>query len=71
MNLLTAIDDVDVVITLDATSATPDRIAHATTTVLHDHAFAEAARSLAAEARNQPMLEDQPELQHLLASSTP
>jgi len=58
-------------ITLDAISATPDLIADVTTTVLHDQAFTEAARTLAVEAQNQPLLEDQPELQHLLASAAP
>ena len=57
--------------TLDATAAGPDRIAHATTTVLHDQAFTDAATTLATEAQNQPLLEDQPELQRLLASSAP
>ena len=56
---------------LDAAAAPPDRIADATRTVLHNQTFIDAAAALAAEAQNQPLLEDQPELQRLLASSAP
>jgi UDP:flavonoid glycosyltransferase YjiC (YdhE family) len=54
-------------ISLDAVSVAPDRIADAITTVLHDPSFADAARTLATEANDQPLIQDQAELRNMLA----
>lgn len=63
-------EELGVGLALDPLDATPDDIAGATIAVLHDARFAQAASALAAEAGTQRDLEDQPELQNLLAATT-
>jgi len=58
-------------IALDALAATPTEIAGATTAMLHEIEFVEAAAVLSAEAHSQTELIDVPELRHLFASSAP
>ena len=54
-------------ISLDAVSVAPDRIFEATSAVLHDPSFTDAASTLAGEANDQPLTKDQAKLQDLLA----